>query len=117
MEKVSNEAGYAEAEHDNIPSGFRHWLFGEKYAESPKEKKSKSAKKSSEAQEAIKGDRIRGWFPRKCAVELANPDSDEDQEHFNSKKSKWAAVALRPRTFNSSMNLINLTLYGRSETT
>lgn len=30
--------------------------------------------------------RIRGWFPRNCAVELVNPDSDDEQEHFAAKK-------------------------------
>lgn len=55
---------------------IRHWLFGEKVnGDQPK----------INDNHAI-SDRCRGWFPRKCAVELVCPDSDEDQEHFNSKK-------------------------------
>lgn len=30
--------------------------------------------------------RCRGWFPRRCAIELVNPDSEEDQQHFSNKK-------------------------------
>lgn len=31
-------------------------------------------------------ERSRGWFPRRCAVELVNPESEEDQQHFINKK-------------------------------
>lgn len=31
--------------------------------------------------------RVRGWFPRKCAVELVNPESDDEHEHFTAKKT------------------------------
>lgn len=58
----------------------RHWLFGERTGEST----SKNGEITSANE--TKTIRCRGWFPRKCAVELVCPDSDEDQEHFNNKK-------------------------------
>lgn len=63
----------------------RHWLFGEKVQIS-EIRNGKNGK--SEHDKLISGQsRIRGWFPRKCAVELVNPDSDEEQDHFTSKKN------------------------------
>jgi len=56
----------------------KHWLFGEKdYSNDDKYEEN-----------GVKIARCRGWFPRKCAVELVCPDSDEDQEHFNEFNSK-----------------------------
>lgn len=31
--------------------------------------------------------RLRGWFPRRCAVEWIDSDGLLDQQYFNSKKS------------------------------
>lgn len=32
--------------------------------------------------------RIRGWFPRKCALELVDEDYNEYKRHINNKKDK-----------------------------
>lgn len=53
----------------------KHWLFGEKV-------------KLNETKEEMLERRIRGWFPRQCAVELVENESDNSQKHFNSKKKK-----------------------------
>lgn len=75
----------------------RHWLFGEKIFDEPEEprngtKKDKKKKQQQQQQseplpEAHKPPRIRGWFPRQCAVELVeDEDEAEQQQHFNEKK-------------------------------
>ena len=51
----------------------KYWLFGEKI-----DKKS---------DDDTKPKRVRGWFPRPCAVELAD-ESEEQQQYFNDKKIK-----------------------------
>lgn len=64
----------------------RHWLFGEKVQvakQKPKDKNGLSEKENTEP----KQNRVRGWFPRNCAVELVNPDSDDEHEHFTAKKT------------------------------
>lgn len=76
----------------------KHWLFGEKIFEevedqprngTKKDKKRKQQQQQSEPlPEAHKlHPRIRGWFPRQCAVELVeDEDEAEQQQHFNEKK-------------------------------
>lgn len=59
----------------------RHWLFGEKIRNA----KSKSAENGTSKKP--KPIRVRGWFPRKCAVELVDPESDNEHEHFTAKKT------------------------------
>lgn len=61
----------------------RHWLFGEKASEAKK----KGKKNGISENDATKTKRIRGWFPRCCAVELVNPESDDEQNHFTAKKT------------------------------
>lgn len=52
----------------------KHWLFGERVA--PPSEQSQKVKRQP-----------RGWFPRRCAVELVEPDLDEyDSNHINDKK-------------------------------
>lgn len=60
----------------------RHWMFGEKCV--PKKKSKKNGISDSDSSNKS---RIRGWFPRQCAVELVNPESDDDQNHFIAKKT------------------------------
>lgn len=65
----------------------RYWLFGEKIQnEKPKtnDKNGFNVKEKSEP----KSTRIRGWFPRNCAVELMNPESDDEQENVAEKKTQ-----------------------------
>lgn len=65
----------------------RYWLFGEKATnEKPKtnDKNGFSAKEKS----GPKSTRIRGWFPRNCAVELMNLESDDEQENATAKKTE-----------------------------
>lgn len=63
----------------------RYWLFGEK-VQSAKKKNDKNG--LNEGDKLItKNIRIRGWFPRACAVELVNPESDDEHEHFTAKKT------------------------------
>lgn len=59
----------------------RHWLFGEKIQNA----KSKTGENGTG--EKTKWIRVRGWFPRKCAVELVDPESDDEHEHFTAKKT------------------------------
>lgn len=77
--------------HLNQPNDFvfslhRYWLFGEK-VNVAKQKKDANGSAAKEKTEEPKPKRIRGWFPRNCAVELVNPESDDEHEHFTAKKS------------------------------
>lgn len=63
---------------DVLNSLSRHWLFGEKTSNDSNVSKANDTD--------AKNPRCRGWFPRKCAVELVNPDSDDEHEHFTAKK-------------------------------
>lgn len=62
----------------------RYWLFGEK-VQVAKPKKDENGLNEKDKLLA-KQTRIRGWFPRNCAVELVNPESDDEHEHFTAKK-------------------------------
>lgn len=66
-------------------SSHRYWLFGEKVqVAKPKKEKNGLSEKDKLAPTQ---NRIRGWFPRNCAVELVNPESDDEHEHFAAKKT------------------------------
>lgn len=65
----------------------RYWLFGEKVQGAKQKKDANGLKNEKEKLDATKNVRIRGWFPRKCAVELVDPDSDDEHEHFTAKKT------------------------------
>ncbi|XP_055325007.1 palmitoyltransferase ZDHHC6 [Sitodiplosis mosellana] len=62
----------------------KYWLFGEK-VQGAKQKTDKNGLNDGDKL-ITKKIRIRGWLPRKCAVELVNPDSDDEHEHFTAKK-------------------------------
>ncbi|XP_058444536.1 palmitoyltransferase ZDHHC6 [Malaya genurostris] len=69
----------------------KHWLFGEKvFANTEPECRNGSKKeKKQNPKPAVnsKAPRIRGWFPRQCAVELLEDDDEsEQQQHFKEKK-------------------------------
>ena len=49
----------------------RHWLFGEKDLEDP-----------DKDGEIVKKRRVRGWFPRKCAVELYEEYDEEEEDNL-----------------------------------
>lgn len=78
----------------------RHWLFGEK-VQVAKQKKDKNGLSEKEKSEP-KPKRVRGWLPRNCAVELVNPESDDEQEHFTAKKTNWRWEETKP---NPSVDL------------
>lgn len=60
-------------------------MFGEKVQVAKQKQKDKNGLSEKENIEP-KQNRIRGWFPRNCAVELVN-DSDDEHEHFTAKKT------------------------------
>lgn len=62
----------------------RYWLFGEK-VQGAKQKNDKNGLNEGDRL-IMKKVRVRGWFPRKCAVELVNPESDDEHQHFTAKK-------------------------------
>ena len=65
----------------------RHWLFGDKVPKPLTNVGSGSKNKTATTNnDSGKIKRCRGWFPRKCAVELVESDSVEHQKHFYSKK-------------------------------
>lgn len=59
----------------------RHWLFGDKLS---KDRDSNGSTSSGHL--SSERSRCRGWFPRRCAVELVEPNSAEHQRHFNDKQ-------------------------------
>ncbi|XP_037045727.1 palmitoyltransferase ZDHHC6 [Bradysia coprophila] len=59
----------------------KHWLFGDKISKTKNGYETELVSNTSS-----KKIRCRGWFPRKCAVELVEPESSEHQEHFSNKK-------------------------------
>lgn len=60
---------------------YRHWLFGERIQN---DKLKPGENGIGEKPNPI---RVRGWFPRKCAVELVDPESGDEHEHFTAKKT------------------------------
>lgn len=65
----------------------RYWLFGEKVQHEKSKSNDKNGLSANDKSEP-KSTRIRGWFPRSCAVELMNPESDDEQECTTAKKSQ-----------------------------
>lgn len=63
----------------------RHWLFGDRIDAT--ENGNAEDESNDDKQSSTKKKRTRGWFPRRCAVELVDPDSEEHQRHF-CKKNK-----------------------------
>ncbi|XP_055616518.1 palmitoyltransferase ZDHHC6-like [Toxorhynchites rutilus septentrionalis] len=73
----------------------KHWLFGEKVNLETHEGKNggkkvgktQKEKKVEHMEHSHKPRRIRGWFPRQCAVELVEDGDDAEQhQHFNDRK-------------------------------
>lgn len=59
-------------------------MFGEKVQVAKQKDKNGVSEKDKFV---TKQNRVRGWFPRSLAVELVNPDSDDEHEHFTAKKT------------------------------
>lgn len=55
----------------NVTRWRKHWLFGEKIEE-PSAEPAANGKKAEKIEEKLASGkkRIRGWFPRQCAIEL-----------------------------------------------
>jgi palmitoyltransferase len=70
----------------NVTRWRKHWLFGEKVQEPAVEQNGKTKEDKLE----IKPKRVRGWFPRKAAIEFFedNDDSDDDYEDNEVEKKK-----------------------------
>lgn len=70
----------------------KHWLFGERVVDESKEKSLKDIKKRH----------LRGWFPRRCAIELILPghnynssgDEGEPMENIRRRPATNEATAL-----------------------
>lgn len=76
----------------NVTRWRKHWLFGEKIEELPVEPAS-NGKKAQKVEEKLASGkkRIRGWFPRQCAVEFydeCDSDDDFDEKDICEKKKK-----------------------------
>jgi hypothetical protein len=77
---------------------FRHWLYGDKVVAAAAAASAASTAPADSAASALSaaacGDvqspaRVRGWFPRKCAVELAdNLQTDDDAAEASGGKKK-----------------------------
>lgn len=66
----------------------RYWLFGEKVHKVKSKTNPKNGLDEKEKFESPKSNRVRvrGWFPRNCAVELMNPESDDEQDNSVAEK-------------------------------
>jgi len=64
----------------------KHWLYGDKVLDSPK------SSGESSADENARSRRVRGWFPRRCAVEMIEDANGSDfpppSPHTDKKKDK-----------------------------
>lgn len=76
----------------NVTRWRRHWLFGEKIQDDQEPPQpQKNGKKKQESDEKVKVKRrIRGWFPRQCAVDffVDNDVSDAEMEEEKDMKKK-----------------------------
>ena len=73
----------------NVTRWRPHWLFGEKVQDD--QQPQENGKKNLGNEEKLKvKKRIRGWFPRQCAVDFFVDDdvSDAEEEEENDKKNK-----------------------------
>lgn len=66
----------------NVTRWRKHWLFGEKIEE-PSAEPAANGKKLQKAEEKVLPGkkRIRGWFPRQCAIEFYDEFDSEDDFH------------------------------------
>lgn len=60
----------------NVTRWRKHWLFGEKVVTEELKPNSNGTKNSVEISNNLAAKRVRGWFPRQCAVEFYD-DNDE----------------------------------------
>jgi palmitoyltransferase ZDHHC6 len=78
----------------NVTRWRKHWLFGEKIQDDQEPQIAvKNGKKKLESEEKLTGrKRIRGWFPRQCAVDFFEDndvsDAEEEEEKDKQKKKK-----------------------------
>lgn len=71
----------------NVTRWRKHWLFGEKTnIETSNGVKNGSNHKNGKISEAEKLTRVRGWFPRKAAVEFFEDNDYSDEEEINEQK-------------------------------
>lgn len=61
-------------------------MFGEKVLNEKSKTSDKNGLSAKEERSEPKSNRVRGWFPRNCAVELMNTESDDEQEDATAKK-------------------------------
>lgn len=76
----------------NVTRWRKHWLFGEKIQDSEiiGNGKSNGNGKKANMEKDIVPKRVRGWFPRQCAVENFGDNeefSDDDEFEVSNKKS------------------------------
>lgn len=75
----------------NVTRWRKYWLFGEKIQESSDLIPTVQNGKSKEEKLETKAKRVRGWFPRKAAIEFFEEngsDDDDDYEDNGMKKDK-----------------------------
>lgn len=75
----------------NVTRWRKYWLFGEKIQEPSDSVPVVENGKSKEEHPEVKPKRIRGWFPRKAAIEFFeddDSDSDDDYDGYNLEKKK-----------------------------
>lgn len=79
---LTDESRIALSEGDlvNVTRWRKYWLFGEKIQDLSAITKENGNK--SESDEIIK-QRVRGWFPRRAAVENYDEDDDSEDENEN----------------------------------
>jgi palmitoyltransferase len=71
----------------NVTRWRKHWLFGEKLQpETSNGVKNGSKHKNGKISEENQAKRIRGWFPRKSAVEFFEDIDYSDEEEINEQK-------------------------------
>lgn len=74
----------------NVTRWRPHWLFGEKIQD---EQPQTNGKKNNDEKNLQAKKRIRGWFPRKCAVDFFTDNDcsdaeEEEQKEMKNKKKK-----------------------------
>ena len=65
----------------NVTRWRKHWLFGEKIQEPSDSTPVTQNGKTSEEKREEKPKRVRGWFPRKAAIEFFEDNEDSDDEY------------------------------------
>jgi hypothetical protein len=69
----------------NVTRWRKNWLFGEKLKAEGVEN---GKKKKKDDEEEERKERIKGWFPRRAAVELYDEDDDDFEEGEESVENK-----------------------------